>query len=748
VKYLLVIFINFSIAINYAQEADSISIQKIEKDKLYQIERWEKQIVDARKRSDLYTEMIVLMELIYFKTNDFADNISTYEDLRYLEKLVANNPNQRAIKRIEAPMNLFLGFNLRDQNKLEEALPYFDRAVLIAKEQNQKEFYKDASSLRAELLNLMGKRDEALSHFRRLEKEAKATNDSIFKNRLYETISGFYLYEEQIDSSLFYAKKSIDNFSPTNQRAFRNIRVAECFLKLERDIDSAVFYAEIGLKLAKEAVLLKEQMMAHDYLADAYGRLEKYDKAYYHFKRFYDFEQEHRSFDNALQIGNFNTQQEIERSQLQQTLADERLSNQRIIIWAVSGGLLLLIIGLYYIFNRLKIIRKQNKIIEQEKLRAEQSERHKEQFLANMSHEIRTPMNAISGMINAITRRNHPKYQDVYLNAMKISLDNLLVIINDVLDLSKIESGNLEISYVNMDCHEVIEHVTSILKYKAEEKAIVLKSTIQDNFPKVIIGDPVRLNQILMNLVGNAIKFTDSGFVEIKLSRDNDKIKVSVTDSGIGISQNQLDTIFDSFKQGSNISKSRYGGTGLGLTITKQLIELQNGRIWAESEEGVGSTFYFELPLIVSEDAQEVQSTFTETQLITLGKELKGLKILIAEDNEFNIMVVKDDLNWYIPEVNITVVENGKLAVETFSKENFDVILMDVQMPEMNGYQATKAIRSMEEETRIPIIAMTASLLKNQIDKCYNAGMNGYIPKPYKPEELIKTLHDNIKKNQ
>ena len=718
---------------------DSIQTNRVKEHKLNLIKNWEEQIEIAKKEKDVYQEVVNTIDLISFKKNNFGYNYEVYKEAIYIEKLIDKYSDVDSINNLKPKLYFLLGQLLRDQNKLDESISYYKQSIELAERNNDEIIKNDARTMLIYVYDINGEDNKALELFKAIEKDAKETKNFKLESKINEVISHLYLSKKDYNNAFKHIRKSLLNFDSKAGLSYRYSFISNLFLKINKELDSAIIYGEKALKVAQENQLEIEEFYAHENLKEAYFKKQDYQKAYYHFDKFYELEQRQRSFDQAIQIGKLNLDREKEEARLQKAFAEERLSNQRLVIWLISGSLLLLIAGIYYIFNRLKVIRKQNKIIEQEKQRAEQSERYKEQFLANMSHEIRTPMHAISGMINAITRRNHPKYQDVYLNAMKISLDNLLVIINDVLDLSKIESGNLEISHINMDFHEVIEHVMSILKYKSEEKGIILKSTIQDNFPKVILGDPVRLNQILMNLVGNAIKFTDSGFVEIKLSRDNNKIKVSVIDSGIGISQDQLSTIFDSFKQGSNISKSRYGGTGLGLTITKQLIELQNGKIWAESEEGVGSTFSFELPLIISEDTQEVQSTFTDTQLIALGKELKELKILIAEDNEFNIMVVKDDLNWYIPKVNITVVENGKLAVEAFSKEVFDVILMDVQMPEMNGYQATKAIRSKEEETRIPIIAMTASLLKNQIDKCYNAGMNGYIPKPYKPEQLVST---------
>lgn len=739
------LFLIFTITLSFSQvENDSIQINQIKEDKLNRIVQLENQIEKARKNHNLSTEINVMIKLASFRMSDFADYSSAYEELRYLEKLVAKNPNEPAVIKIEAKLNCDLGWVLREQNKFEEALNYFDKGLLIAKKHNEIEFYKYASCDRAELLVRMGRKDDGLNHLRRMEKEAIVSFDSIFQKRVYEVIASIYLLEKAIDSSLYYSKKSIDDFSQPSLRAYRLCMVGQCFLLLEKEMDSVVFYAEKALKIALDSGLEKEQNYAHNLLRQAYHKLGNNEKAFYHFEKFYELEQKQKSFQDALSMGNLNLKQEKEAASLKQVMSEEKNSNQRIIIWLVLIVIVLLILGIISIIHRLIYISKQKKIIEKEKLRAEQSERYKEQFLANMSHEIRTPMHAISGMLNSLRRQPHPESQNDFLNVMKISADNLLVLLNDVLDMSKIESGNLDIEQVNMNAKVSLEQVVAVCKYKAEEKGLELKMNISPDFPDTIIGDPDRLHQILMNLLSNAIKFTEKGYVEINLSQKDDNLRFTIKDTGIGISSNQKELIFDSFKQGKSKSKGKFGGTGLGLTISKQLIELQGGKIWVESEEDKGSIFYIELPLIVGEKTEATQKLVGESELKSLGNALKGLRVLVAEDNEFNTMVIKDDLTWYIPEVKITFVENGKLAFETFKKFDFDIILMDVQMPEVDGYKATRKIRKFEKDNNIikpvPIVAMTASLLKNQIDKCYDAGMDAYIPKPYKAEDFMNTL--------
>ena len=447
-------------------------------------------------------------------------------------------------------------------------------------------------------------------------------------------------------------------------------------------------------------------------------------------------------YEKQKTIDDFENQKEI-AIQEAKTKAQQRIS------WAIGIGLLLITILAYTIFNKLKETRKQKVIIEAQKKKVEQSEKYKEQFLANMSHEIRTPMHAISGMTNILVRNDHPKSQDVFLKAMRTSSDNLVVILNDVLDLSKIEAGKLDIENISMNLESVVENVIQILKFKAEEKGLVLSYKITEDVPTLVMGDPTRLNQILINLVGNAIKFTKKGSVKILVSSANNKLNFEIKDTGIGIPKDKHNTIFGAFEQAKESTTRYYGGTGLGLNISKQLVDLQNGKIWVESSEGKGSTFYFDLPLTIPEVDAVSQNYISEDKLKTMAESLKGIRILIAEDNPFNQMIAQDDLSYYLEDVIIDTVENGALAIEKFNSNSYDLILMDVQMPEMNGFEATERIRNIEQSegrtTKIPIIAMTASLLKTEIDSCYNAGMNNYIPKPYKLEELIVPIFNELK---
>jgi len=388
------------------------------------------------------------------------------------------------------------------------------------------------------------------------------------------------------------------------------------------------------------------------------------------------------------------------------------------------------------------MVAKRTEQLEIEKNRAEQSEKFKQQFLANMSHEIRTPMNAVIGMTNLLID-NHPRSdQDYYLHAVKRSSETLLHIINDILDLSKIEAGKVELEKIDFSLQEVIKDVMQVLHYKADEKAVQLIADI-DDIP-VLVGDPVRLYQVLINLAGNAVKFTERGSVQIvvrKVNADADQIAIwfSIIDTGIGIPREKLDFIFENFTQAHTSDTRKYGGTGLGLSISKQLIELLGGKIQIESEEGTGTTFSFQLQFEKG-SSERLNQHFDPDHDID-GSILDGLNILIAEDNEYNRIVATDTLRQKA-RVTIHHATTGKEVISIMKEKHVDVILMDEQMPEMNGFEATRIIRNQfsSPQKDIPVIALTASVLRSDLSECKVAGMNAYIPKPFTTFQLISGI--------
>ncbi len=442
--------------------------------------------------------------------------------------------------------------------------------------------------------------------------------------------------------------------------------------------------------------------------------------------------------------------------------------------WAYALAVLIAVGGIWLFVRNLRrqkahleaVVKERTAALSAAKERAEHSERVKQQFLANMSHEIRTPMNAIVGMSTVLRRNEHLPAQQIHLDAIASSSENLLAIVNDILDLSKIEAGKLELEKVHMDPCAILNEVLNVMRYRAEEKGLMLEAMVADDIPDVLLGAPTRLHQVLMNLVGNAIKFTERGYVRVHMRVQEPLSQAvmlccEVEDTGIGIAPNRLQRVFDEFTQADNDHTRKFGGTGLGLTICKRLVEMQGGTISATSTPGQGSSFTFTIPYgTVPANAHIVEPDSPASRVGDRppagsgNSELRDLRILLVEDNKLNVLVAEEELIDAIPGVRVEVAVNGKMALDMLAANRYDLILMDVQMPVMDGYEATRAIRAfgegsdkrsgMREKSRIPIIAMTANVMKAEVQQCVDAGMDGFLPKPFKQAELVEAIRKVI----
>jgi signal transduction histidine kinase len=372
-----------------------------------------------------------------------------------------------------------------------------------------------------------------------------------------------------------------------------------------------------------------------------------------------------------------------------------------------------------------------------------ETQKFRDQFMANMSHEIRTPMNAIVGLTNLLIKSDLNEQQAKYLDVIKKSGQNLLVIINDILDLSKIEAGKMELEQRPFPLRATLESIKLILNIRAEEKNIFLKESIDEGIPDYVVGDETRFTQVITNLLGNAIKFTEKGGVTLKAELLNSidgkaSIKFSVIDTGIGIPQDKIDKIFESFSQASSDTTRKFGGTGLGLTISKQLVELHNSALEVASVPDVGSTFYFTVDFTIAE-APVLVETSNDAESLDINDKI----ILLVEDNMFNQMVAVDSIKEIFPTILIDVADNGEMALTMVNEKQYSLVFMDIQLPDMDGFQITREIRKMGFD-QLRICAMTASVLKEQIDACYEAGMNDYMMKPFTPELLKEKLITNL----
>ena len=376
---------------------------------------------------------------------------------------------------------------------------------------------------------------------------------------------------------------------------------------------------------------------------------------------------------------------------------------------------------------------------------AESASRTKSDFLASMSHEIRTPMNSIMGIADLLAKTKLSAEQEKYVAIFQRSGENLLNLINDILDLSKVEASQLELERTGFSLHDHLEKIAEMLRPRSQEKGLALAITVADNVPTGLIGDPTRLSQILLNLLGNAIKFTATGAVALAVTVQpgdgpSPQLQFTVTDTGIGIPADKLEGIFERFTQADTSTTRRFGGSGLGLTICRQLVELMGGRIWVESDFEKGSTFAILVPFELWNAADHAA---VEPIDASLDQDLPPMRILLADDSPDNCTIILAYLA-HTPYV-VEIAETGAIVCEAFRAGHYDLVLMDRQMPVMDGLTATRTIRAWEAEngrTATPIIALTASALKGDREMCLLAGCSAFLTKPIKQSVLLRAIRE------
>ncbi|MBF0236818.1 MAG: CHASE domain-containing protein [SAR324 cluster bacterium] len=401
---------------------------------------------------------------------------------------------------------------------------------------------------------------------------------------------------------------------------------------------------------------------------------------------------------------------------------------------------------------------RQNKVLLHTRDLAEAANKAKSEFLSVMSHEIRTPLNAILGMTELLEETSLTTVQQEYSSAIMRSGETLLELVNHVLDLSRIEVNRMELEIITFDLHELIRKHETMIQLSSQKKNLELIYHLAPGVPASLRGDPARLRQILTNLVGNAIKFTEQGSVTLQIEQVQQTesppgevlLRFSVQDTGIGIPDHRLSSIFDSFTQVDSSTTRKYGGSGLGLTICKKLVELMGGQIHVESKEGDGSRFYFEIPLSIAppDNSLKIEKPVATPQLESKAR-TTPLRILLAEDSFDNQLIIKKLLQKL--QTSVVLAEDGKQALEHFQKEDFDLVLMDMQMPVMDGYTATRLIRQWEQEhhqTPVRIIALTALSFKEQLEQTKEAGCDGYLIKPFTQKQFEQKILESQKNTE
>jgi signal transduction histidine kinase len=368
---------------------------------------------------------------------------------------------------------------------------------------------------------------------------------------------------------------------------------------------------------------------------------------------------------------------------------------------------------------------------------AEKAAKAKSDFLSVMSHEIRTPLNAIIGNIHILKQEVHLPHQEEFISTLQISAQNLINLINDILDFSKIEDGKIKLDKKPFSLATLLSDVKATNRFRADEHQNKINLNLDSDVPDMVMGDSLRLGQLLNNLVSNAIKFTNNGNIDINVSAvekgpEKAKVKFSIVDSGIGIEKQNIEKIFERFTQANSNITREHGGSGLGLTIIKKLLELMESQIHVESTFGEGSNFYFTLEFNLDKTVKVVSADKEDNAPATL----EGVKVLLVEDVKFNVIVAKKMMeNW---KIIIDLAENGQVAVDKIKNNKYDVVLMDLQMPIMDGISATKAVRAMGNSTHI--IALTASVSNDTQAEVYACGMNDYLTKPFNPKDLFEAI--------
>ena len=569
-------------------------------------------------------------------------------------------------------------------------------------------------------------------------------NSAISRIALTEYKEATVSLERSIALSKKYKKKGTESFALINN--------AKALYYMD-NFDKARSKAEAGLELAKEIDYQEAKNEAYLILSDIYQSTEDFKLANDYLKfhinlkdSIYESKSANLDAESKLQY-QFSDTQKLLDSQTEEMNKLKKEGNLTQLISLLSIALItilsLLTLSLYKNNNirtrTNNMLYKKNEDLVIAKERAELASKTKANFLSTVTHELRTPLYAVTGLTNMLLDEDPKPAQVNHLKSLKFSGEYLLVFINDILQLNKIEAEKVNIEPEVFNLKEKIENVLSALRNSALDNQVKLHLEFDKNLPEVYNADQVKISQIIMNLVGNSIKFTKDGDIWVRLTKidsngDNYKIKFEVEDNGIGISEEKQEHLFESFSQGSIQINRKYGGTGLGLSIVKGLIDLLKGKIYLKSELGKGTTFYFELPLLHSHEKIKVKKTnyFKDVNEI----ELSSIKILVVEDNKINQMITKKILNKM--KLNCDLVDNGEDAVDKVKTEHYDVVLMDIHMPGISGIEATKMIRIFDKE--ITIFALTAVTIEDKMQEFDDAGFDDIISKPFKQEDFEKKL--------
>lgn len=682
----------------------------------------------------------------------------------------------------------------RHQNKVDKALETLDEAAKIAENNEDAKLLLDTYHQYARLFLEEGDRETTIFYWDRasillkdlsysfgqafhnyleaavrfdegnnfqslklLEESRKLSNNRNLGNNILLLEAYIYTNIEKYEDAIKNLHALIVN-SDDKERPYlatkANLQLAKISLELN-DLDEGIIHSKAALELAEKHNYSKEIRIANERLSIIYERIGSYDESLRYKK---SLEQIKDSIFNIEKVKLEATTADRIRFEHQMTeinkltAKNEELSESknRSEITAILTSAFLTIISLLAVSlfrnNQIKLktndlLYTKNKELELARDSAVSAMEAKTNFLSTVTHELRTPLYAVTGLTHLLLDENPAEHQKEHLKSLKFSGDYLLNFINDILQINKIDADKLEPLNIEFKLQKVLADVVDSLRQNANENNTSLVLDYDSNIPQHLLGDPIKLSQIFMNLMGNALKFTKDGKVEViakllKKDEENVRLYFEVKDNGIGISEDQQKNIFDSFEQGSVQINREYGGTGLGLTIVKSLLGLFNSKINLESELGHGSSFFFEMDIKCDANAlNEVSFELNPEEF-----EFKGLHILIVEDNKINQVITKKMLTK--KEITCDIANNGNEAIDMAKANTYNAILMDIHMPGISGEEATRQIRKFDEE--IPIIALTAISLDDSLDSFYEAGCNDVVTKPFKPEVFYQKIGENI----
>jgi signal transduction histidine kinase/CheY-like chemotaxis protein/HPt (histidine-containing phosphotransfer) domain-containing protein len=661
----------------------------------------------------------------YWQLGEYDDGIEILQSAIAVAREIKNKP-------LEARILNNLGYIYRDRGDLADALNNFEKALAI------NEALGDEVAQSVNLASIayvhydLNDYEHALDFALRCLPIFERAKDMHRLTSLYTILGNIYFKQEQYSEALRYFEENLVHTEPdTVLHVMATSGLGKVYYKMQ-DFNNARSYLKEALEKSETLGNAEVQIISHFYMGRLMMDESIFRQALQHMNAAFDLAREYTRKHDIMSVHEglsllYDKMGDIPKA-FHHLKAYEKLKEE---------------IFKQTTLNKLRNLqsRQQLELAQKEKEVAERTANLKQQFMANMSHEIRTPMNAIVGMTRLLLGKEPRPEQVRYLDAIRLSADNLLVIINDILDLSKIEAGKIIIEQTDFPLKEIVQSVRDMLMLKAEEKHIELRTSIDERIPRHLVGDPTRINQVLINLAGNAIKFTDKGYVEVnavlhKTEGEKIWVRFDVVDTGIGIDAGYVDRIFDSFTQAGTDITRKFGGTGLGLTISKQMVTLMEGDIIVKSELGKGTTFSVLVPFTESKITGEIETAdvINPAQI----KKLNNVKLLLVEDNEFNRMVAEDTLKEVIPNITIDIAVNGEEAVKRVQSQQYDIVLMDIQMPVMDGLTATTTIRALPAPAgEVKIIAMTANVFQEDVQQYFEAGMDAYVSKPFNTSELL-----------